>query len=256
MSQKELMAKDECVLVNENDEIVGTASKFDAHRFTPGSNPKGLLHRAFSVLLFNEKNELLLQQRASHKITFPDVWTNTCCSHPLSGFTPDEVDDKESVDSGNVDGIKAAAQRKLAHELGINVLPTESIRYISRIHYSAPCSILDGDKDVDDGNADGGYWGESEIDYILLTKLDTTNDTGLFSMQPNAEEVRGVRFVSQDELVTMMADPGLKWSPWFRLLAEKLLPAWWNDLDRAITTSDYVELEKIHRFQIEEEMDM
>jgi len=42
-----------------------------------------MLHRAFSVFLFNTKGELLMQQRASEKITFPDYWTNTCCSHPL-----------------------------------------------------------------------------------------------------------------------------------------------------------------------------
>ena len=49
-----------------------------------GSNIKaGLLHRAFSVFLFNTQGQLLLQQRAAAKITFPLCWTNTCCSHPL-----------------------------------------------------------------------------------------------------------------------------------------------------------------------------
>jgi len=51
---------------------------------------KGLLHRAFSVFLFNEENELLLQQRAASKITFPMMWTNTCCSHML--HSPEELD--------------------------------------------------------------------------------------------------------------------------------------------------------------------
>ena len=50
---------------------------------------KGLLHRAFSVFLFDSENRLLLQQRASEKITFPNMWTNTCCSHPLN--TPSEL---------------------------------------------------------------------------------------------------------------------------------------------------------------------
>lgn len=49
----------------------------------------GLLHRAFSVFLFNSEKKLLLQQRATEKITFPDMWTNTCCSHPLN--TPSEL---------------------------------------------------------------------------------------------------------------------------------------------------------------------
>ena len=56
-----------------------------------------MLHRAFSVFLFDDRNKLLLQQRASSKITFPSLWTNTCCSHPLYGQTPSEVDVPEDV---------------------------------------------------------------------------------------------------------------------------------------------------------------
>lgn len=52
------------------------------------AQPGGVLHRAFSVFLFDDRGRLLLQQRASSKITFPDVWTNTCCSHPLHGYSP------------------------------------------------------------------------------------------------------------------------------------------------------------------------
>lgn len=50
---------------------------------------QGMLHRAFSVFLFNSKGELLLQQRSDEKITFPSTWTNTCCSHPL--YFPEEL---------------------------------------------------------------------------------------------------------------------------------------------------------------------
>lgn len=56
---------------------------------------KGLLHRAFSVFLFDSQNRLLLQQRASEKITFPNMWTNTCCSHPLN--TPDELVEEKQL---------------------------------------------------------------------------------------------------------------------------------------------------------------
>lgn len=55
----------------------------------------GLLHRAFSVFLFDSQNRLLLQQRATEKITFPDMWTNTCCSHPLN--TPSELIEEEHL---------------------------------------------------------------------------------------------------------------------------------------------------------------
>ena len=106
------MLKDQCILVDDNDTIVGNASKFDAHRFIP-ETPHGLLHRAFSVFLFNSQNKLLLQQRAAHKITFPGVWTNTCCSHPLYGQTPVEVDTPADVKTGKVPGARAAAIRKL-----------------------------------------------------------------------------------------------------------------------------------------------
>jgi len=105
---------------------------------------KGLLHRAFSVFLFNDKNELLLQQRATEKITFPDMWTNTCCSHPLSvsGETGSTLPDA-------IEGAKRAAQRKLDHELGIKKeqVPIEKFRFLTRIHYKAPSD---------------GKWGEHE----------------------------------------------------------------------------------------------
>jgi len=100
MSQLDLMEKDQCLLVDLDDNIVGTGSKYEAHRFNKAA-PSGLLHRAFSIFLFNEEGKLLLQQRASDKITFPDVWTNTCCSHPLSGYTPDEIDSPAAIADGS-----------------------------------------------------------------------------------------------------------------------------------------------------------
>jgi len=70
------------------------------------------LHRAFSVFLFDKTGErLLLQQRAQEKITFPEYFTNTCCSHPLN--TPSELIEEDQL------GAKNAARRKLEHELGI-----------------------------------------------------------------------------------------------------------------------------------------
>lgn len=112
---------------------------------------KGLLHRAFSVFLFNDKNELLLQQRASEKITFPDMWTNTCCSHPL--MIPGETGSNLAE---CIEGVKRAAQRKLDHELGIKKeqVPIEDFHFLTRIHYKAPSD---------------GKWGEHEstLNYSL-----------------------------------------------------------------------------------------
>lgn len=138
-TQEEFMMKDQCILVDENDAVIGHASKGDSHRFT-APHPSGLLHRAFSVFLFDGQDRLLLQRRALEKITFPGVWTNTCCSHPLYGYDPTEVDTPEYIEDGSVMGAKRAAVRKLGQELGIlsNEIPLEKFQFLTRLHYCAP----------------------------------------------------------------------------------------------------------------------
>ena len=96
------------ILVNEQDECLGTMEKMEAHE-------KALLHRAFSVFLFNEKGEMLLQQRAIQKYHSGGLWTNTCCSHPR----PEE----ESLD---------AAKRRLVEEMGIVADVKEMFHFIYR----------------------------------------------------------------------------------------------------------------------------
>lgn len=86
--------QDQVILVNELDEQIGLMDKLEAHQ-------KGLLHRAFSVFIFNSKNELLLQQRALNKYHSAGLWTNTCCSHPRDG-------------ESNLE----AAKRRLMEEMG------------------------------------------------------------------------------------------------------------------------------------------
>lgn len=109
---------------------------------------KGLLHRAFSAFVFRPSDgKLLLQQRASEKITFPDMWTNTCCSHPLDDFEAEKIE-KDQL------GVRVAASRKLEHELGIpqSQTPVDEFQYLTRIHYLAPSS---------------GMWGEHEGSFRL-----------------------------------------------------------------------------------------
>jgi isopentenyl-diphosphate delta-isomerase len=84
----------EVILVNEFDEPIGSMEKMEAHE-------KALLHRAFSVFLFNKKGEMLLQKRAASKYHSPSLWTNACCSHPMPG-----------------EETKQAALRRLEEELG------------------------------------------------------------------------------------------------------------------------------------------
>jgi isopentenyl-diphosphate delta-isomerase len=94
------------VLVDKNDKPVGTMEKMEAHE-------KGILHRAFSVFIFNEKNELMLQQRALSKYHSPGLWTNTCCSHPREG--------EKTVD---------AAHRRMIEEMGFDCDFEEAFDFI------------------------------------------------------------------------------------------------------------------------------
>ena len=107
-TQLKLLAE-KCILVSAKDEVLGAETKKNCHLNV--NIDSGLLHRAFSVFLFDTRGRLLLQQRAKSKITFPEYYTNTCCSHPL--YRPEELEENEEL------GVKRAAQRKLAHELGI-----------------------------------------------------------------------------------------------------------------------------------------
>lgn len=98
------------ILVDENDNQIGLEDKVKAHL------GQGILHRAFSVFVFNKKGQLLLQQRASEKMLWPLCWTNTCCSHPREGEKYEE-----------------AGQRRLKEEMGF----TCSLKRIGEITYHA-----------------------------------------------------------------------------------------------------------------------
>jgi len=229
------MYKDECILLDKDDNVVGHANKKVSHVFSQEA-PRALLHRAFSVFLFDNQGRLLLQKRASTKITFPNVWTNTCCSHPLYGFEPTEVDTPADVASGTVMGAKRAAIRKLDHELGIDPgsLDIRQFKFLTRLHYWAADVVTHGTESP---------WGEHEIDYILFIRADGLN------IKPHPEEVDDYKYVTLAELQEMMKpESGLLWSPWFRIIVERFLVNWWKDLDETFKTDKWVDLKSIHRF--------
>lgn len=99
------------ILVNEQDEPIGTMEKMEAHR-------QGRLHRAFSVFLFDDEGNMLLQQRADEKYHSPGLWTNACCSHPM----PSE------------DTLKAA-ERRLFEELGITTSVQPAFQFTYRADF-------------------------------------------------------------------------------------------------------------------------
>eukprot|EP01138_Halocafeteria_seosinensis_P010515 gb/GECG01010735.1/.p1 GENE.gb/GECG01010735.1/~~gb/GECG01010735.1/.p1 ORF type:complete len:162 (+),score=20.04 gb/GECG01010735.1/:1-486(+) len=91
-SQKQLLSEN-CIVVDENDNILRSGTKKECHIMRNISS--GLLHRAFSVFLFNSEGKLLLQKRSKAKITFPSYWANTCCSHPL--YNGQEMEEKKCL---------------------------------------------------------------------------------------------------------------------------------------------------------------
>jgi isopentenyl-diphosphate Delta-isomerase len=104
------MTEETVILVNEKDEQIGVMPKLEAHE-------KAVLHRAFSVFILNNNNEVMLQQRAQHKYHSPLLWTNTCCSHQRVGET----------------NIKAGT-RRLEEEMGFKTALKELFHFI----YKAP----------------------------------------------------------------------------------------------------------------------
>lgn len=220
--QRRLMFEDECILVDESDNVVGHDTKYNCHLMENIDTGKAL-HRAFSVFLFNSKYEMLLQQRSATKVTFPLVWTNTCCSHPLyreSELIPEDVL-----------GVRNAAQRKLLDELGIPAedVPVDQFTPLGRMLYKAPSD---------------GKWGEHELDYLLFIVRDV-------SMNPNPDEVNDVKYVTRDELkeICRKADAGeegIKLSPWFRLVVDNFLYKWWDHVEKG-TLNEVIDMKTIHK---------
>jgi isopentenyl-diphosphate delta-isomerase len=103
------MIEDIIVLVNENDENIGSIGKLEAHQ-------KGLLHRAFSIIVWNNQNQILIHQRAFGKYHSEGLWTNTCCSHPKMGET-----------------VIEAAHRRLKEEMGFDCQLEQKFHFIYKV---------------------------------------------------------------------------------------------------------------------------
>lgn len=121
--------EDQVILVDSNDTEIGVGGKMQVHR-------EGQLHRAFSVFLFNSRNELLLHQRAKEKYHSAGLWTNTCCSHPRPG-----------------EAIEDAAKRRLGEEMGINAELTKLFHFTYRA-------------ELEDGLT------EHEFDHVFIGRFD------------------------------------------------------------------------------------
>ena len=149
------MSIEKVILVDENDNQVGVMPKLEA-------NQKGLLHRAFSVFIFNSKYELLLQKRASSKYHSGGLWTNTCCSHPREG--------EEILD---------AAKRRLIEEMGIDT----SLRKVHDFIYKAEL-----DNDLTEHEFDHVLYGIYNEDPII--NKDEADDFKWIDMDSLNEDIK------------------------------------------------------------------
>ena len=205
LSQADMM-QERCILVDSSDNRIGSETKLKCHY------GDGLLHRAFSVLLFKGGGQyLLVQKRSAEKITFPSVWANTCCSHPLD--IPGENEDA-------VSGVINAAKRKLHQELGIprQQLDLIDFEHIGRFQYECRW----------DEN-----WVENEVDHVIVAQLPEELQDDLH-VEPNPNEISETRWLHITEVWDMVSgeepihsDTDI-WkdevvAPWFKLLWKEFL---------------------------------
>jgi len=109
------------IVVDEQDNILDYKSKTDCHR------GDGILHRAFSLFIFNSGGELMLQQRSAQKLLWPLFWSNTCCSHPRKG-----------------EKLEEAVQRRLKEEIGI----TTELEYLFKFQYQANYGTIGSENEI------------------------------------------------------------------------------------------------------------
>ncbi|MEC8954865.1 MAG: isopentenyl-diphosphate delta-isomerase [Candidatus Thermoplasmatota archaeon] len=190
-SQAEMM-EEYCLCLDAEDNVIDTSSKLATHY------GEGIRHRAFSVLIFDSIGRLLVQQRSSDKITFPGVWANSCCSHPI---------DIEGENKEAIDGVKEAARRKLQQELGISREITNDwdFHHVGRFEYKCRWDE---------------EWVEHEIDHVLIVEADC-------EVNFNSNEIQAIDWLDQTALQHMMERQG-RWrsqliAPWFEAIFHNYL---------------------------------
>ena len=204
-SQLEMM-KEMCLVVDENDKVIDSVSKIDCHR------GKGIRHRAFSVLIFDSEDRLLMQQRSIEKITFPGIWANSCCSHPL---------DIENENGDEIEGVIHASKRKMFQELGIpeEVSSSWDYNHIGRFEYS--CRWDD-------------EWIEHEIDHVLIVRASP-------ELSINENEIMDTRWLTHEEINQMLEGEN-EWknsiiAPWFRMIWKHFIEPHYPDMEALIDSN-------------------
>ena len=169
------MKKEFVVLVDDKGRIKGKMEKIKAHKL-------GVLHKAFSIFVFNEKGELLLQQRASDKYHFSGIWSNTVCSHPRSREL-----------------LSKAVHRKLKQELGFDTKLKKSFKFIYKVQ-----------------DKKSKLW-EHELDTVFIGFADENK-----KMNVNKKEVQAIKWISIKDLNKSVKKNPEKYSYWFKIALKKM----------------------------------
>lgn len=181
---------DSMILVDNNDNKIGEISKIDGH-LTERKNE--FPHRAFSVFLFNDNLELLLQRRAVEKITFSNKWTNTCCSHPF----PNKDEEEPDI------GIKRAAVRRLRYELNIDY-NLNNLFLVDKVLYRA--------------REEESMFEEFEVDHVLIGYYDKK----IHEINYNPTEISCIKYESIENIGKELNQNKKNYTPWFyNIMLEK-----------------------------------
>lgn len=199
------------ILVDQTDRVLGQTTKKDAHLLSNIEKQPSMIHRAFSFFLFDHSSKplrLIVQQRAPEKITYPMLWANTCCSHPL--HNENEID--------GLDGVKRAVRRRVQYELGHEI--DVNLFYRSRIFYQA--------RNI----PDDGIFGESEVDYIIFGHYRGTKPLDFHvDFKINTNEVKSIDSLTLKQCEELVDKNQA--TPWFSLLVRQgLLAKWWSEFEQ------------------------
>ena len=176
------------ILVDENDNQIGTMEKIEAHE-------KGLLHRAFSVMFVrydkNNNLEVLLQKRASEKYHCGGLWSNTCCSHPLEN-----------------ESVLDAAKRRLPEELGLSqeLLENIELKSIGSFIYKAK---LDNELT------------EHEYDHVIISMIPEDSqinftDSSEIQVSLNKDEISEIKWINLKNIYKNLQEKPLDYTPWLK----------------------------------------
>jgi len=172
------------ILVNTIDEQIGLMPKLEAHQ-------KGLLHRAFSIFIFNQRGQLMMQQRALDKYHSGGLWTNTCCSHPIANESTEETARKRlSEEMGIACDLKPVTKFIYKAELGNGLIEHEYDHVF--IGYSNDDPILN----KNEANA----WKWMDID-VLKEEINSKPDLYTAWLKPALEHLTNYLFTEKNKIL-------------------------------------------------------